>query len=102
MNKDFCELVGLMAAYLSQHPEGNARLRAFLEGTTERLWDTKDLMLYTGWGKTHVCELCSTGRLPYIPGKPNKFIPKEVKKALEDLQTGGVYGRRKTKLKTRR
>jgi len=63
----------------------------------ERLWDTDDVMRFTGWGRTYVSNLCTSGRLPYIPGKPHKFIEAEVKKALTQMQVGGQYGRRKAK-----
>lgn len=61
------------------------------------LWDTQDVVFFTGWGRTYISSLCSKGLLPYIPGRPNKFIPASVKTALEKMQTGGQYGRRKTK-----
>ncbi len=94
---DFCQLVGLLTLYLEKHPEdGTARIREFLTDETG-LWDTAHVMEYTGWGRTHVQRLVSEGKIPYIPGKPNKFIPAATKKALEELQTGGVYGRRKSK-----
>lgn len=98
---DFCELVGLLAAYLRQHPEDGAdRLREIL--TDERgLWDTNDVLDWTGWSRQYVSTLCSQGVLPYIPGRPNKFVPAAVKKALEAMQQGGPYGRRKSTVKTK-
>lgn len=68
----------------------------------DRLWDTQDVMTYTGWKRTHVQRLVSEGKIPYIPGKPNKFIPSELKKALFSLQQGGQYGRRKSRATTRK
>lgn len=62
-----------------------------------RLWDTQDVMDYTGWKRTCIQRLVSNGTLPYIPGKPHKFIPNEVKKALMNMQVGGKYGRRKAR-----
>lgn len=72
------------------------------EQTTEidRLWDTSDVMIFTGWKRTYVQRLISSGSLPYIPGKPHKFIPSEVKQALKKMQIGGQYGRRKAKKTT--
>lgn len=66
----------------------------------ERLWDTADVMDFTGWKRTYVQRLVSSGQLPYIPGKPHKYIPSEVKKALMAMQVGGKYGRRKAKSTT--
>jgi hypothetical protein len=61
------------------------------------LWDTQDIVALTGWGRTYISGLCSKGVLPYIPGRPNKFIPSSVRSALEKMQIGGQYGRRKPK-----
>lgn len=63
----------------------------------DRLWDTQNVMEFTGWKRTYIQGLVSKGQLPYIPGKPHKFIPSEVKKALINMQVGGKYGRRKAK-----
>ena len=98
MNQEFCKVVGQVAAYLDKHPDGIDRLRAFLDDD-KLLYDTEDVIRLTGWGRTYVTRLCTTGLLPYIPGKPHKFVPAAVKKALEQMQTGGIYGRRKSKLK---
>lgn len=68
----------------------------------DRLWSTSDVCTFTGWGRTYIQRLVSSGQLPYIPGKPHKFIPASVKAALEKMQTGGVYGRRKSKTTTRK
>lgn len=94
---DFCELVGLLAAYLQQHEDGADRLKEFMTGPS--LWDTQDVCTYTGWGRTYISQLCSKGTLPYIPGRPNKFVPAAVKAALEAMQQGGQYGRRKSTIK---
>jgi len=69
---------------------------------TDRLWDTHDVMEFTGWKRTYVQRLVSSGVLPYIPGKPHKYIPSEVKKALMGMQVGGKYGRRKAKTITKK
>ena len=98
MNQEFCKVVGQVAAYLDKRPDGIDRLRAFLDDD-KLLYDTEDVIRLTGWGRTYVTRLCTTGLLPYIPGKPHKFVPAAVKKALEQMQTGGIYGRRKSKLK---
>lgn len=61
------------------------------------IWETKDVMAYLRRGRTHVSYLCSTGKIPYIPGRPNRFIPEEVKSALAAMQTGGIYGRKRSR-----
>lgn len=96
--QNFCRLVGLLAAYLEKHADGAGRVKEFLLDETG-LWDTQDVMNYSGWGRTYVQRLVSTGLLPYIPGKPHKFVPASVKKALDKMQVGGEYGRRKSTLK---
>jgi len=68
----------------------------------DRLWDTQDVMNFTGWKRTYVQRLVSSGQLPYIPGKPHKYIQAEVKKALVKMQVGGQYGRRKSKTPTKK
>ena len=101
MNAEFCQIVGMVAAYLDQHQDGADRLKAFLDDD-KFLYDTDDVMRVTGWGRTYISSLCTGGRLPYIPGKPHKFVPAAVKAALETMQIGGVYGRRKSKTKITR
>jgi len=96
---DFCQLVALMAAYLDRHPDGADRLKEYMTGPG--LWDTQDVIEYTGWKRTYVQRLVSNGTLPYIPGKPHKYIPASVKQTLEAMQVGGKYGRRKSTLKTK-
>ncbi|MEI6827563.1 MAG: hypothetical protein WCK54_18370 [Desulfuromonadales bacterium] len=95
---EFCKLAGMMALYLGRHPIGGyGRLAAFLEEEPVDLWDASDVMQYTGWGRPYISTLCSTGKLPHIPGRPTKFVPGDLRQAVEALQTGGVYGRRKGK-----
>lgn len=65
--------------------------------TEDSLWTTKDVMAFLRRGRTHVSFLCSTGKIPYIPGRPNRFIPEEVKAAMAAMQTGGIYGRRRAR-----
>lgn len=102
MTQELCSIVGMVSAYLDKHPDGERRLKAFLED--DNLWSITDVMTYTGWGRTYIWTLCKAGVLPYIPGGNGKkrFIPAEVKAALADMQTGGKYGRRKTKTKAQR
>jgi hypothetical protein len=64
---DFCQLVSLLAAYLDQHPDGADRLKEYMAGPG--LWDTTDVIEYTGWGRTYIQRLVTSGVLPYIPGK---------------------------------
>jgi hypothetical protein len=59
--------------------------------TDEKLWTTDEVMEFTGWGRTYVSRLCTQGRLPYIPGKPHKFVPSEVKNAIRQMQIGGRF-----------
>ena len=101
MQHELCALVGQVAAYLERHPEDGAyRLRAFLElDNGKLLLDTADIIDLTGWGRTYISRLCSNGTLPHIPGKPTKFVPAAVKLALEKMQIGAGYGRRKSKMK---
>jgi len=96
-NSEFCALVGLMARYLEQHPkDGAERLREFL-GRGDHLLSTNDVMELTGWSRAYVIRLCRQGHLPHIPGNPHKFIRGPLMQALHQLQTGGAYGRQKTR-----
>ena len=95
-----CELAPMMMKYVMDHQDGADRLREYMSGPG--LWDTSHVMEYTGWCRTYVQRLVSSGQLPYIPGKPHKFIPASVKAALEKMQTGGGYGKRKSKSKPRK
>lgn len=95
-----CEFAPLILVFIKEHPDGADRLREFLSGPG--LWDTSDVCQYTGWGRTYISRLCSNGTLPYIPGRPNKFVPSAIRKALEQMQQGGAYGRRKSTTKGRK
>lgn len=64
---------------------------------TDRLWDTKDVMRFMKRGRTYISNLCNTGKIPYIPGRPNRFIPEEVKNALTEMQVGGKFGKKRRK-----
>lgn len=94
---DFCQLVTLMAAYIQDHPDGADRLKEFMTGPG--LWNTEDVQEYTGWSRQYISTLCSRGLLPYIPGRPNKFVQAAVRAAIEAMQQGGSYGRRKSTTK---
>lgn len=101
------ELVEQVRAFLATDPEnGPRRLQRFLDindGDDGRfLIDTEDVMRLTGWGKTYISRLCVDGTLPHIPGKPHKFIPGVVKATLEQMQIGGMYGRRKSKRRVKK
>lgn len=98
--QDFCRLVGLLTAYLEKHTDGADRVKEFLLDE-QYLWTTEDVCTFTGWCRTYIQRLVSNGQLPYIPGKPHKFIPASVKKTLEQMQQGGIYGKRKNTLKTK-
>lgn len=69
------------------------------ELTPDRLWSTTDVCEYTGWSRQYISTLCSRGLLPYIPGRPNKFVQAAVRAAIEAMQQGGSYGRRKSTTK---
>jgi len=95
---DLCRIMGLVALYLDKHgTDGRDRLTEFLRDD-RLLWNTEDVCTATGWKRTHIQRLVSEGKIPYIPGKPNKFIPASVRAALEQLQHG-VYGRKSRRVK---
>jgi len=96
MNQDFCELVGRVAAFLDDHPDGADRLREFMR-EDKLLLNTEDMVNLTGWARTYLSRLCTSGRMPHIPGKPTRFIREDVIATLRKMQTGGDYGRRKGK-----
>jgi len=95
---DLCRIMGLVVLYLDNHgTDGRDRLTDFLKDD-RLLWDTQEVCNKTGWKRTHVQRLVSEGKIPYIPGKPNKFIPAAVRAALEALQDGN-YSKRKRRMK---
>lgn len=57
----------------------------------EKLWDTDDVMSYTGWSRTVIWRLTKLGKIPFIPGKKKRFFPDAVKQALYDMQQGGQF-----------
>ncbi|KAA0888698.1 hypothetical protein [Oryzomonas rubra] len=88
--------------YMEQHQEeGVARLEAAM-ANGKILYTTAEVMEMTGWGRSYILQLVNEGILPHLPGNPHRFLIAPLKQALYDLQTGGVFGRRKSKLKTRR
>jgi hypothetical protein len=95
MSPELLAIIREAKAYIATHPDAAAVIEAELFGGEPGLWSTADVMQFTGWGRTYVQGLVSNGTLPYIPGKPHKFIPAAVKQALEKMQTGGEYSRRK-------
>jgi hypothetical protein len=96
MNNDFCELIGRVAAFLDDHPDGADRLREFMR-KDKFLLTTADMVELTGWSSSYLSRLCSQGKMPHITGKPTKFVREDVIATLRKMQTGGDYGRRKGK-----
>jgi hypothetical protein len=95
LTAEFCSLVGLMKAYMDRNPvDGAERIRIFFEDD-QVLLSTDDVAKLTGWSNGHVIRLCKQGLLPHIPGNPHKFMIRPLMLALEQLQVGGIYGRRK-------
>lgn len=93
---DFCELAGLMAAYIRDHPDGADRLREFM--TDDRgLWDTSDVCQYTGWSRQYISTLCNSNVLPYIPGRPNKFVPTATDVGTTPINSSPIHGKTSTK-----
>ena len=95
-----CVIVGKVMTFLDEHPDGAETLELIMS-TNKLLWTTADVASLTGWSAAHVLRLCSQGVLPYIPGNPHMFMIKPLMVALEQLQTGGIYGR-KSRMKKRR
>ena len=90
-------LMGKVVVFLDRHPEdGMVRLEMFL-AEDKVLIDTIDVAKMTGWTVPYINRLCRESRLPYIPGKPHKFVPASLIQGLKKLQVGGDYGRRKSR-----
>lgn len=66
-----------------------------------RLWTKADVMQYTGWGKTRICDLQREGKLPYIKGRPVLYVEADVIEAIKSLSQGGKYGKLKGTKKTK-
>lgn len=102
MDQEFLKIVGLVALYLERHPDdGMTRLKEFMDDES-RLWLIEDVMAFSGWKRTYISQLCTSGKLPYIHGNPYKYVPQDVRTAIIALQEGGIYGRRRSKKLTRR
>ena len=92
-----CAIIGKVFMYLEKYPEdGKDRLEAFLE-EGKILLDTDEVASMTGWCVAYINQLCRQGDLPYIPGKPHKFMISPLMMALRKLQVGGDYGRQKSR-----
>jgi fructose-1,6-bisphosphatase len=61
----------------------------------EDMWDIEDFKDFTKWSNSYIHALTAKGKIPYIKGRPNRYIAAEVKKAILNLQQGGVFGKRK-------
>jgi len=90
-----CKLIGEVLSYVGNDPGAVEKLEAAMENGYWLL-TTEDVAVKTGWSTGHIIRLCKQGLLPFIPGNPHKFVPKALVLALEQLQVGGVYGRRKS------
>lgn len=100
LTSEFCSLVGLLKVFLDRHPlDGADRVRVFFE-EDKLLLSTDEVATLTGYSNGHIIRLCKQGVLPYIPGNPHKFMLRPLRLALEQLQTGGIYGRKTRKKST--
>jgi hypothetical protein len=86
--------------FLEQNPDGVEKLELMIL-ENKLLLSTDDVAELTGWSNGHIIRLCRQGILPYISGNPHKFMLKPLNIALEQLQSGGIYGK-KTRIKRRR
>lgn len=99
MNTNRCVIIGKVLAYLDQNPDGSDKLEDLLNDD-KLLISTEDVADRTGWSTGYITRLCKKGLIPYIPGNPHKFMVRHLRIALEQMQTGGIYGR-KTRTKRR-
>ena len=95
-----CAILGKVLSFLEQNPDGVEKLEQMMLDS-KWLMSTDDVAEITGWSNGHIIRLCKQGVLPYIPGNPHKFMYKPLMVALEQLQTGGMYGK-KTRMKRRK
>ena len=94
---DVKSLTRKLLAFIERHPEGGLeRLEIFLNDD-KVLIDTAKVADMTDWCIPYINRLCRQGDIPYIPGKPHKFMVGPLMLALRKLQVGGDYGRRKSR-----
>lgn len=90
-----------LAEALERNPHIAVKLEQAL--AEERvLHGVKDVMTWTGWGASHIRQLCQMNKLPHIPGKELKFIYADVINALQKMQRGGEYRKRPSTPKPRK
>jgi hypothetical protein len=88
-----CAIIGKVMSFLENNPDAVEKLNLLIQ-EDKLLWSTDDVMTLTGWSNGHIIRLCSQGILPYVPGNPHKFVPRALVAALEQMQVGGIYGRK--------
>ena len=94
-----CAIIGKVLLFLERNPDGADKLDLMISGN-KLLLSTDEVATITGYSNGHIIRLCKQGILPYIPGNPHRFVLRQLTAALEQLQTGGIYGR-KTRAKRR-
>lgn len=99
MHPTHAATLGKVAEFLQTRPDDGPDVILSAINRSKILYSTEDVMDLTGWSHTYVLRLCKTGKLPHIPGNPHKFMIQPLMQALYDMQTGGMFGRRKSTLK---
>ena len=94
-----CVIIGKVMLFLERNPDGVEKLELMIS-ENKLLLSTDEVATLTGYSNGHIIRLCKQGVLPYIPGNPHRFVLRQLVVALEQLQTGGIYGR-KTRTKRR-
>jgi len=88
------ELVVQLEAFILSDEDAILKLESLVK-TGKLLYSTDEVMSLTGWTRGYITRLCREHKIPYIAGNPHKFMLGPLKRALEDMMTGGEYGRRK-------
>lgn len=89
-----CRIVLRVLDYIESRPDGMARLELFLQDD-QFLFGVADVAGWTGWSQSYIRQLCQANKLPHIPGKALKFVKKNVLSAVESMQRGGDFRKRR-------
>lgn len=54
------------------------------------LWTTQEVAKYSGYTNQRILAMVKEGKIPYIPGRPHKFMPAKVKEAFIKMQCKGI------------
>lgn len=89
-----CRIMLRVLDYVESRADGMARLELLLQDD-QFLFGVADVAAWTGWSQSYIRQLCQTNKLPHIQGKALKFVKRNVLSAIEGMQRGGDFRKRR-------